>query len=96
MTSRRAKSAYGQRLIKRWNIPVRQSRYRATGDFYMMLEHFPGALCDLNGFVVFGTIEDLLFARGVNVFDSHRITVPSGVSSLSGYKRALAGLEVRV
>jgi len=66
-------------------------------DFYMMLEHFPGALCDANGFVVFNGVKDLAQVNGVKVYeDTRRIFVSCGISKLSGYQNAPEELRVKV
>jgi hypothetical protein len=88
-------SAYGNELNARWKIGAHQTRYRRTGDFFMMLKQFPGALCDANGFIRFETIEDLSEAHGVKVYqNTQRISVPGGISNLLGYKLVPSELQV--
>jgi hypothetical protein len=80
----------GDILNEEWNIGARQTRYRETGDFYMPLEQFPGALCDANGYVVFTTREEyehspyLKFSSGRNGI---RVTVRPSLENLPGYIR---------
>jgi hypothetical protein len=96
MITRRPISAYGKTLNILWRIGARQARYRFSGDFYMMLENFPGALCDSKGFVVFNEIKDLFQTNGVKVYEGcRRIIVSRGISELPGYKKVPAELEVK-
>ncbi len=43
------------RLKQKWHINAVQVRYRETGDWYAPLKHFPAALLDLNGYILFPT-----------------------------------------
>ena len=47
----------GRELAKRWGLRVQQALYRRTGDWYHLLTHFPGALLDADGYVVFESEE---------------------------------------
>jgi hypothetical protein len=95
MTTRRAKSGSGKQLNILWRLGAKQAFYRATGDFYMMLQAFPGALCDANGYIVFDKQSDLLQTRGLDVYENcSRINVPSGISRLAGYKSVPDQLRV--
>lgn len=97
MITRRPISAYGKTLNVQWKIGARQARYRFSGDFYMMLENFPGALCDSKGFVVFNEIKDLLQTNGVKVYEEcRRIIVSRGISELPEYRKVPVELEVKV
>jgi hypothetical protein len=82
-------SDYGERLQREWNIPATQTRYHHKGNFYMPLTHFPGALADPNGYVLFQTEQDLqgcsdIQWRGVGTRNL-RLGIPRGISKLPAY-----------
>ena len=75
----------GRQLKAEWSIPADHVLYREDGRWYHHLERFPGALCDMNGYVLFRTRQEydqcpgLSFGREINVRD--------GIAELPGYKR---------
>ena len=73
----------GEYLNRKWKVGARQSRFAEGGSFYMPLERFPGAVCDLHGYILFETREDYeqcqSLQRGV------RLNIPNGISSVPGY-----------
>jgi hypothetical protein len=94
---RRPNSASGRTLKSLWKIDAKQARYHFDGKFFMMLEHFPGALCDPNGFVIFDTKQELFDTDGIKAYDGcQRIFVSDCICSLAGYTKAPAGLEVKI
>lgn len=94
---RRPNSASGKRLKALWKIEAQQARYHFDGKFFMMLDCFPGALCDPNGFVVFDSKQDLFAAEGVKAYDGcQRIFVADRIPSLAGYTKAPASLAVKI
>lgn len=56
--ARRRGGMTGEKLNEKWDIGAQQARYRETGDWFMPLERFPGALCDAHGFVRFETRQE--------------------------------------
>ena len=48
----------GRRLNDFWKIGARHCLYHHEGGFYEVLERFPGALCDLYGYVRFETEQE--------------------------------------
>jgi len=94
---RRPNSASGRRLKSLWKIEAKQARYHFDSKFFMMLDYFPGALCDPNGFVVFDTKQELFAADGVKAYDGcQRIFVADGIPSLAGYTKVPADLAVKI
>ncbi len=81
----------GKRLQREWKIPAKQTRYRKTGDFYMPLKKFPGALADANGYVLFRNEQELENCREVEVRGrgsrNERLGIKGGISKLSAYVR---------
>jgi len=95
MNNHRPISAYGNELNTRWKIGANQTRYRRTGDFFMILENFPGALCDANGFIRFENASDLFGTRRVRVYqNTRRIFVNGGISILPNYQAVPVELRV--
>ena len=82
---RRDRLARGNQLIARWKIPVRQARFRRDGTWFASLTRFPAALCDCNGYVVFGTVADLNRCPDLTVHPSGQITGERGISIIPGY-----------
>jgi hypothetical protein len=82
---RRPPLARGAELIRRWGIPVRQARFHRDGSWYERLEKFPAAYCDREGYVLFGSEDDLRTTPGVRIEPSGQVWVPGGISSLAGY-----------
>jgi hypothetical protein len=52
-----ANNLTGQKLKEIWHIPANHVLYLRKGNWYHLLERFPGALCDPNGYIVFDTKE---------------------------------------
>ena len=72
-------------MAESWGVPVRQALYHKDGNFYMILERFPGALFDPDGYVVFQTREE--FERSPHLrIGQTRVHVPRGISSMPGYR----------
>ena len=85
----------GKCLNRKWKVGARHARYHKDGHWYEHLMRFPGALFDLNGYVVFETEEayeqcsQLRHGKQLNVRpDGVR---PDGISSISGYVRMVDG-----
>lgn len=80
----------GDFLNRKWKIGARQTRYRETGDFYMPLERFHGALCDRHGYVLFETEEEYMncpqLQHGNPEAENYRLSVrPPGISKIYEY-----------
>ncbi len=81
--NRRPNADTGAHLNELWKIGARQARFRKTGDFYMPLDEFPGALCDPNGYVLFRTEAEYQNCPSLRI--GIRLTVPNGISSIPSY-----------
>ena len=75
----------GARLQQEWQIPARQVRYHKDGVWFMPLEHFPGALCDPHGYVLFSNQRE--YETSKHLLIGERVNVRGGVSQLPGYVR---------
>jgi len=80
------RSNNGRNLNEQWRIGARHALYRKTGDWYMPLKKFPGALCDENGFILFLTETEYRSCPFLRI--GVEIDVPNGgISKIPGYKR---------
>ena len=78
----------GRMLVERWGIGARHALYRENGAWYHLLERFPGALCDANGYILFATRESLEACPGVQIGKGGNwLSIPGGVANLPGYVR---------
>lgn len=72
-----------EELSKAFRLNVAQSRYSDWGNFYALIQHYPCALWDRSGYIIFNN-ESELKIPGVSVVK--KINIPKGISSLTGYK----------
>ena len=80
----------GKKLIEKWGIPAEHALYRETGDWYQMLERFPGALCDIDGYILFQTEEEYRSNKYLVIKDENNHThVKDGISSIPGYVKGV-------
>jgi hypothetical protein len=84
---RRPPLARGADLIRRWKIPARQARFHRDGSWYEGFERFPAAYCDRNGYVLFGSVDDLRTTRGIRIEPSAQVWVPGEISGIAGYRK---------
>jgi len=75
----------GSHLNDLWKMGAKQALFRKTGDFYMPLKKFPGALCDSNGYVLFETEATYKNCHFLSI--GRRVSVSKGISSIPNYKR---------
>jgi hypothetical protein len=73
----------GQELKIEWKIPAEQVLYSEDGNWYHLLHHFPAALCDANGYVLFKTEQDYNDCPQLVIREA--IVVRDGISKLPGY-----------
>ena len=87
---RRAKSIQNryeaERLKKKWGVAAVQVRYRETGNWYALLERFPAALFDQNGYILFPTEEAYRTAPGILIGKEIGFRKRKGISEMPGYK----------
>jgi hypothetical protein len=81
--ARRRHQITGRKLNQKWEIGAKHALYRKTGDWYMPLEGFPGALCDPHGYVLFATKEEYRNCSYLQI--GLRVTVPSGIAAIPSY-----------
>jgi hypothetical protein len=77
----------GRQLNLDWSIGAQHVLYHKDGTWFNVLERFPGALCDPNGYVLFATKEQYVNSSHLNI--NQRTNVPGGISQLHGYVRKL-------
>ena len=87
MKNRRNPLTTGPRLIKWWDMPVRQAKFHRDGWYYDPLTRFPAAYCDCNGFIIFQTQNEFLRCPYVHVFPGGQVNVERGISVIPGYQK---------
>jgi hypothetical protein len=80
----------GRQLNQKWGVGALHALYRQDGTWYHVLERFPGALFDANGYIVFENKTELLSCPGV-LFgeDKNWVNFAVGIASLPGYVKVL-------
>ncbi len=75
----------GKFLNEKWNVNASHALYREDGKWYHNLKHFPGALFDKNGHILFQTEHDYNSCS----YLVHRAEVhcPLGISCIPNYER---------
>lgn len=73
----------GEQLNKKWDVGARHALYHKDGTWYHILERFPGALFDTNGFVLFKTESDFKHCSYLNI--GEHVNVHDGISHIPGY-----------
>lgn len=75
----------GAYLAQLWGVNADQTFYHKDGTSYDLLERFPGALFDANGYVLFA---DRNHYRSCSYLRfTQELNVPGGIASISGYKK---------
>lgn len=75
----------GRELNKIWGVGAAHALYREDGKWYHHLVHFPGALFDYNGYVLFRTQE--AYTNSPYLSHGHDLHVPDGISKMPSYVR---------
>ena len=75
----------GKYLSKLWNVNAKHKLYHHEGTFYENLHDFPGALFDLNGYVIFNTEQEYKTCPYLDI--GLKLNVRQGIYSIPGYKR---------
>jgi hypothetical protein len=75
----------GRELNRKWSIGAQHVLYRVDGKWFHVLERFPGALCDANGYVLFSDKADYLNSPYLRV--GVRTHVPNGINQMPNYVR---------
>lgn len=84
----RERSGSGRALNEKWLVGAQHALYHRSGTWFHLLERFPGALFDANGYVLFDTQERFTNYPGVHI--GKHVTVPGGISQLADYVRIVA------
>jgi hypothetical protein len=89
------KQERGKELAMRWGLTVKQALYRKTGDWYHLLNRFPGALLDPDGYVAFESDEAFKACPHLRTGkDVERnggwAYAPLGIKAVPGYVYAVA------
>jgi hypothetical protein len=75
------------RLNEAWGVNAAQVRYSHDGHWYATLAHFPAALFDDHGYLLFATEEEY---RSSPISIGKQVSVPKpGISAVPGYVRVL-------
>lgn len=72
----------GSKLCSEWRLNVKQFRYSEWGNWYGLINSYPAALLDSNGYLYLEPSTDLNIT-GIKI--GKRINVPKCISSLPGY-----------
>jgi hypothetical protein len=75
----------GKHLNSEWNVGAKHALYHKYGRWYHQLRDFPGALLDLNGYVLFDSRES--FLANPEIVVTQDVHVPKGLASHSAYVR---------
>lgn len=78
-------------LVRRWNVPIDPAPgavlYCAAGNWYHPLKHFPGALLDSDGYVVFATEAEFRACPQIKIGPKGDVGVTRGIRHIDGYVR---------
>ena len=75
----------GKILSRQWNVKARHFLYPRDGTFYENLRHFPGALFDPNGYVLFKTENEYRSSPYLTI--GQKLNVRGGIASIPGYRK---------
>jgi 5-methylcytosine-specific restriction protein A len=81
----RNRTGSGRDLNQRWSIGAAHALYHKNGTWFNVLERFPGALCDPQGYVLFATKQQFLDCPYLQV--GARVNVHGTLSEIPGYVR---------
>jgi hypothetical protein len=79
----RPRSNSGKQLQREWKIPAQHVLYHHKGAWFHLLERFPGALCDSDGYVLFETDQD--FRNCAKLRIGKHVKATQGLKSIRGY-----------
>jgi hypothetical protein len=83
---RKPKMTTGKKLRKEWNIPARGVYFHQDGTFYEIPTVFPAALCDMSGYVIFSSLDELKHTVGISV--SSKVNITDELSMIAGYTKS--------
>jgi 5-methylcytosine-specific restriction enzyme A len=73
----------GRRLNERWGVHAQHALYGKNGTWYHRLTRFPGALFDVNGYVLFEAKDEYLKCPHLHL--GKQTNCPGGISSIPNY-----------
>ena len=79
------RSGSGLQLNKEWSIGAAQAYYHKGGTWFNLIDTYPAALCDQNGYVFFRNRQELMKHAAIKI--GSNIWVHDGISKLPGYVR---------
>ena len=77
------KTGSGKQLNEEWKVGAQHALYHHTGSWYHLLERFPGALFDKEGYVIFATEAEFRNCRDLRI--RKHVRAPNSISQISGY-----------
>jgi len=84
-TSAGVRTGSGRALNEKWHIGASHALYHREGTWFNVLERFPGALCDPQGYVLFANKQE--YERSPHLKIGQHTNVPGGISNLPSYVR---------
>ncbi len=75
----------GRQLNDEWKVRASHALFHKDGTYYNHLQYFPGALFDMNGYVLFRSEEE--YQKSPHLQHGQQLHVPGGISSMPGYVR---------
>ena len=81
----------GKHLNKLWNVGTEHALYHKGSSWYHVLERFPGALFDPNGYVLFTSEEEYKNCKYLRI--GKHLSVPDGIYSIPFYVLVETGNE---
>jgi hypothetical protein len=82
------RSNSGRALKREWDIPAQHVLYHHQGRWFHLLEHFPGALCDREGYVLFEHERDFVSCPNLRI--RAHTKAANGISHIAGYIRKVS------
>jgi hypothetical protein len=73
----------GRLLNDEWGVGAKHALYSEKGTWFHVLERFPGALFDANGYIVFESTRDYESCHYLN--RGKELNVPGGIARIPGY-----------
>jgi hypothetical protein len=75
----------GKFLNEEWQVNASHALFSQYGNWFDMLQRFPGALFDEHGYILFKTEKEFQDCPYLEI--TNQINCRSGISTIPGYKR---------
>jgi 5-methylcytosine-specific restriction enzyme A len=79
----RPRNLTGKHLNEIWEVGAKHALYSGEGTWYHLLQEFPGALFDSNGYVVFETYEEYMSSSHLRI--GQELNILGGISKIPKY-----------